>query len=70
MKENLPVMHRHLFQPDPNQVFVFSGGAVPQWTQPAQHSEDTREDADGKQKSVTLLRLRKHMQFLDCLTGC
>lgn len=33
-------------------MIVPSGGAVPQRAQPAQHPEDAREDADGKQESV------------------
>lgn len=31
---------------------MFSGGAVPQRAQPAQHPENPREDADGEQESV------------------
>lgn len=36
---------------------LFSGGEVTEWTQSAQHSENTWEDADRKQKLVATLHM-------------
>lgn len=39
---------------------LFSGGEVTEWTQSAQHSENTWEDADRKQKLVAMSHIFKH----------
>lgn len=39
-------------------LVYFSGGEITQRTQSAQHSENTWEDADRKQESVTALFLK------------
>lgn len=39
-----------LFPSEASGVTVFSGGALAQRTQPAQHPENPREDADGEQE--------------------